>query len=68
MSTDHETNKAAVRRFHDATNTGDLELIARTIDELDAQIRWANGERPPGRCCERASAGQRAATADRKAA
>ena len=42
MSTDHETNKATVRRFHDATNTGDLELIARTIDELlepDALIR-----------------------------
>lgn len=42
MSTDHETNKAAIRRFHDATNSGDLELISRTIDELvepDALIR-----------------------------
>jgi steroid delta-isomerase-like uncharacterized protein len=42
MSTDHEANKAAIRRFHDATNTGDLELISNTIDELvepDALIR-----------------------------
>ena len=42
MPTDHETNKAAIRRFHDATNSGDLGLISRTIDELfepDALIR-----------------------------
>ena len=42
MSTDPETNKAAIRRFHDATNTGNWELISRTIDELfepDAVIR-----------------------------
>jgi steroid delta-isomerase-like uncharacterized protein len=43
MSTDQETsNKAAVRRFSDAANTGDAELISKTIDELvapDAQIR-----------------------------
>ncbi len=42
MSTDHETNKAAIRRLHDATNTGDLELISNTIAELfdpDAMIR-----------------------------
>ncbi len=42
MSTDHETNKAAIRRFHDATNTGNRELISKTIDELfapDALIR-----------------------------
>jgi steroid delta-isomerase-like uncharacterized protein len=34
MSTEQETNKAAIRRFQDATNTGDPELISRTIDEL----------------------------------
>jgi steroid delta-isomerase-like uncharacterized protein len=34
MSTEQETNKAAIRRFHDATNTRDSELISRTIDEL----------------------------------
>ena len=42
MSTTQETNKAAVRRFHGATNTGNLELISNTIDELvepDALIR-----------------------------
>jgi steroid delta-isomerase-like uncharacterized protein len=43
MSTAQETsNKAAVRRFNDAANTGDAELISKTIDELiapDALIR-----------------------------
>jgi predicted ester cyclase len=43
MSTAQETsNKTAVRRFCDASNTGDAELIAKTIDELvepDALIR-----------------------------
>ena len=42
MSTNHEANKAAIRRFHDATNTGHLELISRMIDELvepDAVVR-----------------------------
>jgi SnoaL-like polyketide cyclase len=35
MSTAQQTsNKATFRRLHDATNTGDLELIATTIDEL----------------------------------
>ena len=35
MSTDQETsNKATVRRFQEATNTGDPELISKTIDEL----------------------------------
>jgi steroid delta-isomerase-like uncharacterized protein len=37
-----ERNKATVRRFCEAMNTGDPELIAKTIDELiapDAQIR-----------------------------
>jgi steroid delta-isomerase-like uncharacterized protein len=29
-----ETNKQTLRRFHDATNTGDPELISRTIDEI----------------------------------
>jgi predicted ester cyclase len=28
------SNKATMRRFHDATNTGDVELIAKMIDEL----------------------------------
>jgi hypothetical protein len=42
MSTDHETNRAAIKRFHDATNSGDLKRIAETIEELvepDALIR-----------------------------
>jgi steroid delta-isomerase-like uncharacterized protein len=43
MSTAQETsNKATVRRFCNATNTGDAELISNTIDELvepDALIR-----------------------------
>jgi predicted ester cyclase len=35
MSTDEVTsNKATVRRFHDATSSGDAELISKTIDEL----------------------------------
>jgi hypothetical protein len=43
MSKAGETsNKAKVRRFQDATNSGDAELISQTIDELvepDALIR-----------------------------
>ncbi len=43
MSTTQKTsNKATVTRFCDAVNTGDAELIARTIDEIvepDAVIR-----------------------------
>lgn len=43
MSTAETTrNKMAFRRFYDAMNTGDAELISRTIDELvepDALIR-----------------------------
>jgi hypothetical protein len=43
MSHAQETsNKATVGRFYDAANTGDTELISRTIDELvqpDALIR-----------------------------
>jgi len=35
MSTDQVTrNKATVRRFHDAVNSGDAQLIAQTIDEV----------------------------------
>jgi hypothetical protein len=35
MSTPEETsNKATFRRLHDATNTGDAELISKTIDEV----------------------------------
>ena len=37
MSTDQETsNKATFRRLCDAVNTGDAELISKTIDELAA--------------------------------
>jgi steroid delta-isomerase-like uncharacterized protein len=43
MSTTRETdNKATIRRFHDAANTGDAELISKTADEVvepDALIR-----------------------------
>jgi steroid delta-isomerase-like uncharacterized protein len=43
MSTDQEaTNKATSKRFIDAVNSGDMELIATTIDELvepDALVR-----------------------------
>lgn len=45
MSPEHDNNKAAVRRFHDAANTGDLQQIASAIDELvapDAVIRTAS--------------------------
>jgi predicted ester cyclase len=35
MSTAQEArNKATVKRFHEATNTGDVELISETIDEI----------------------------------
>jgi predicted ester cyclase len=35
MPTAQETsNKATLRRFQDATNTGDVKLISKTIDEL----------------------------------
>ena len=34
------SNKPTFRRFHDAVNTGDAELIARTIDEIfDPDVR-----------------------------
>jgi steroid delta-isomerase-like uncharacterized protein len=42
MPSAESTNKATVRRLQDASNTGDAELISRTIDELvdrDAVIR-----------------------------
>ena len=42
MPTDSSHNEAVIRRFHDATNSGDLEQISRAIDELvepDAVIR-----------------------------
>jgi predicted ester cyclase len=42
MPSDLDANKTAIRRLHDATNTGDMELIAQAIDELvepDALIR-----------------------------
>jgi steroid delta-isomerase-like uncharacterized protein len=35
MSTAQVTsNKATFRRFHDALNTGDVDLIAKTVDEV----------------------------------
>ena len=37
-----EANKAAFKRFHDAANTGDIEVVSTTIDELvdpDAVVR-----------------------------
>lgn len=35
MSTPQETaNKTTFRRFHDAVNTGDADIISKTIDEL----------------------------------
>jgi steroid delta-isomerase-like uncharacterized protein len=34
MPTDDTPHQAVIRRFHDATNSGDLERISRTIDEL----------------------------------
>ena len=33
-TTDDTSNKATFRRLHDATNSGDLERICATIDEL----------------------------------
>lgn len=39
---DRTSNKATIRRFHDASNSRDAELMAKTIDELvapDAVIR-----------------------------
>jgi steroid delta-isomerase-like uncharacterized protein len=43
MSTAEQTaNKTVVRRFQDAANTGDEQLLSKTIDELvdpDAEIR-----------------------------
>jgi steroid delta-isomerase-like uncharacterized protein len=41
MSTDQVTsNKATLVRFHDAVNSGDAELIAKTIDEVvDPDVR-----------------------------
>jgi hypothetical protein len=41
-TTQQTTNKETIRRFHAVVNTGDLELISQTIDELvepDAVIR-----------------------------
>jgi ketosteroid isomerase-like protein len=37
-----ETNRATFKRFHEAANTGDVEFLFKTIDELvapDAVIR-----------------------------
>jgi steroid delta-isomerase-like uncharacterized protein len=33
-TTQHASNKATFKRFHDAINTGDTELISKTIDEI----------------------------------
>lgn len=37
-TTQQTTNKAAIRRFRDAVNTGDLELISKTIDEVVERV------------------------------
>lgn len=34
MTTTRDTNKAICQRLHVATNSGDLELISRTVDEV----------------------------------
>jgi steroid delta-isomerase-like uncharacterized protein len=34
MTTTQETNKAIYKRLHEATNSRDLELISKTIDEV----------------------------------
>jgi predicted ester cyclase len=43
VSIDHSrSNKSIFRRFHDATNTGNAQLISETIDEIflpDVEIR-----------------------------
>jgi len=42
VPTAQETNKATIRRFHEATNSGDLQLLSNTVDEVfepDALIR-----------------------------
>jgi len=53
MSTAQETtNKAMFSRFHDAMNTGDAELISKTIDEVfepDVLIRRHCRFKRPGR-------------------
>jgi hypothetical protein len=53
MSTDHATsNKQAFKRFFDAMNSGDAELISKTIDEFvepDALIRTQCRLKRPGR-------------------
>ena len=36
VSAQEEANKAAFRRFHDVVNAGDLEAIAKTIDDVVA--------------------------------
>jgi hypothetical protein len=47
MSTAQETtNKAAVRRFDDVVSTGDVEIISKTIDELEGEYR---GHPPTGK-------------------
>jgi steroid delta-isomerase-like uncharacterized protein len=33
-SAEETNNKATFKRFHDSTNTGDAELISKTIDEI----------------------------------
>jgi hypothetical protein len=38
MSTAHTTtNKATLRRFQPAMNTGDVETISKTIDETEGE-------------------------------
>ncbi len=46
------SNKAALTRFCDAVNTGDMELLSKAIDELaepDAAVRTPLPIKRPGR-------------------
>jgi hypothetical protein len=40
------TNKATLRRFQSAMNTGDAETISKTIDQTEG----GTDERPSGHC------------------
>ena len=42
------TNKATFSRFHDAVNSGDLDVIATTIDEVIAPDAVFHAPMPPG--------------------
>jgi steroid delta-isomerase-like uncharacterized protein len=46
MPTAQEENKATLRRFHEATSSGDAELVAATIDEIVAPDAHINSPLP----------------------